>query len=113
MIQSDQTIADLLSRVTNLTTFDFVYFAIEAGGDTNFFPCLSGEPESYYPFQFKVSEAKLINEQLGLRTFNEMYVDFKFQPDRDVQMWILQLNACLEKPMTLHMITGIFKNARV
>jgi DNA polymerase III epsilon subunit-like protein len=112
-IHSDTVIIELLSRVCNLTTFDFVYFAIQSNGNDEFFPCLAGEPESYLPFKFSADEAKRINEELKLRTFNELYVDFKFQPDPDVLTWILNLNARLNKPLSLAQIVGTFKNAKI
>lgn len=120
MLHSDSVITELLSRVANLTTFDFSFFTAPEPDPRHppgmppvvFFPTLAGEPESYLPLVVKPHEARNLYEQLNLKTFNEVFVDFKFCDDFERMNWIKRLNTCLERPLTIKRLGEIFATAR-
>ena len=110
-IHSDAVIIEILSRACNLSTFSFCFFA-HTEKDEPLFQSLGGIPESYKPLILDEEEATYVKRSLNLRTFNDIFVSYKFCDDYERNQWIKNFNACVKTPMTIAAFTNLFKQVK-
>lgn len=110
-IHSDTVLVEILAAVCNLTTFDLVYCAHNPETGKPLFPSMPGDPISYFPLNFNEEDAKYVCQEMQLRTFNEIYADYKFQSIENRSSWIMKLNSCIRRPLTIEILEATFSKA--